>query len=220
MRTVIIPCVCRLSGRHHTNVIQAQVSSSWEVSRKGGIRFDFIGSITQMCYYLFFREYRTKCAITCFVFWGSIAQNVLLRISCFGKYCTKCVLASFVFWGCIAQMCYYVFRVLGSIAQNVLLRVSCFGEVSHKMCSHVFCVLGKYCTKCALTCFGEVLHKCRKYFVFLGCITKMLDVYWYSTAQMWHTSSAPAKLKYSTCLTFLGNIAKIQHTFRVPSKYH
>jgi hypothetical protein len=56
-------------------------------------------------------------------FLGSIAQNVLLRV---------------VFWA--------------SIAQNVLLRVSRFGEVSHKMCSYVYCVLGKYRTKCAVTC--------------------------------------------------------------------
>jgi len=88
-----------------------------------------------MCYYVcrVLGKYCTKCAITCFVFWGSIAQNVLLRVSYFGevlhkmyyyvfrvlgKYCTKCAITCFVFWG--------------GIAQNVLLRISYFGKVSHK----------------------------------------------------------------------------------------
>ena len=86
-----------------------------------------------------FREYRTKCAITCVVFWGSIAQNVLLRVSCFGEVLHK--------------MCYYVFRILGKYRTNELLRVSCLGEVSQKMYYYTFRVLGKYRTKCTITRF-------------------------------------------------------------------
>ena len=121
-----------------------------------------------MCY-LFFREYRTKCAITCFAFWESIAQNVLLR-------------------------------------------VLCFGEVSHKMCCSVYCVWGKYRTKCAIThfVFGGSIAQMQKIFRVPRRYHKNVGyVYWYSTAQMWRISSAPTKLKYNTCLVFLGSIAKI-----------
>jgi len=38
-------------------------------------------------------------------------------------------------------------------------------------------------------------------------------VYRYSTAQMCHISSAPAKLKYSTCLVFLGSTVKYNIRF-------
>ena len=101
------------------------------------------------------------------------------------------------------------FDFIGSITQNALLRVSCFGEVSHKICSYVFRILGKYRTNAEnISCSSEVSQKC------------WICVYWYSTAQTGHISSAPAKLKYSTCLVFLGSIANIQYTFGVPSKYH
>jgi hypothetical protein len=157
------------------------------------------GSIAQMCYYVF-------------RVWGKYRTNVLLRVSCLGEVSHKCVITCFVFGGSIAQMCYYAFRVLGKYHTNVLLHVSCFGEVSYKICSYVFRVLGKYRAKHALACF-----------VFWGSIAQMQKifrvprrhhknvgyVYWYGTAQMWRISSAPAKLKYSTCLVFLGSIAKI-----------
>jgi hypothetical protein len=146
-----------------------------------------------MCYYVYcvlgkyrtnellrvscFEEVSHKWAITCFVFWGSIAQMSYYVFRVLGKYCTKCARES------IVQMRYYVFRVLEKYRTNELLRVSCFeGSIAHMQ--NIFRVPRRY-------------HKNVGY------------VYWYSTAQMRHISSAPAKLKYSRCLMFLVNIANI-----------
>ena len=130
----------------------------------------------------YFGEVLHKCAITCFVF---------------GEVSHKCVITCFVFWGSIAQMCYHVFRVWGKYRTNVLLCVLYFGEVTHK---------------CAITCFvfcGSIAQMQKIFHVPRSNDKNVRCVYWYSTAQMWHIASAPAKLKYSTCLVFLGCIANI-----------